>query len=260
MRACLGRGLALMEMSALVGATLAKATELDRALGYEANATGTSFLGPDVLELLGQFQVGSPLLTLTANRTLPHGAATTPWDAEGVVPEEVTLIKDGILVDYQTTREQAGWLRPYYEKVGRPVRSHGYAGAESALFMTQQQTPNLRLEPGTPGTPLEEMIKGVKKGIYCFWPNGGFAMDFQGKTGIMQWTTQREITNGKLGARIVGRVLFNTVELWKSLVAIGPARERDEAGGGHSKGQPPQGARYAIEAVPTHFKNVTVIH
>ena len=40
-------------MAKLVYQTLGVTTELDRALGSEANADGTSYLGPDPLRFLG---------------------------------------------------------------------------------------------------------------------------------------------------------------------------------------------------------------
>ncbi len=243
----------------LVNGTLARATELDRALGYEANASGTSYLGPDVLNLLGQYQVGSPLLTLTTNRTLPHGTGTFQWDVEGVVPVPTTLIKDGVLVDYQTTREQAGWLRPYYEKAGKPVRSQGNAWSETALHFPVQHTPNIVLEAGQPGTPVAEMIKNVKKGLYLFWESRESSFDFQAKTGTFHAQT-REIINGKLGARIGGAyVLFNSNELWKNLIAVGPAGESQAWDYTSGKGQPGQEVHYTVQAPPLAFKNQTVI-
>ncbi len=245
--------------TALVHGTLARATELDRALGYEANASGTSYLGPDVLSLLGQRQVGSSLLTLTTNRTLPHGTGTWQWDVEGSVPAPTTLIQDGVLVDYQTTREQAGWLRPYYEKAGKPVRSQGNAWSATALDYPLQHTPNMVLEAGQPGTPVAEMVKNIKKGLYLFWGASG-TFDFQAKTGTFSGR-MREITNGKLGATIKGaQVLFSADDLWKNLIAVGPASESQAWDYTSNKGQPGQTMAYTVQAPPLAFKNQTVIH
>ena len=49
-------------------------TELDRALGYEANMAGTSFLKPSDA---GRFQCGSKIVNLVGDRTQPGGLATT---------------------------------------------------------------------------------------------------------------------------------------------------------------------------------------
>ncbi len=58
----------------IMDGTLGRATELDRALGYEANAGGTSYLN-DPLGMLGTYQVGAPRITVTANRSERGGAA-----------------------------------------------------------------------------------------------------------------------------------------------------------------------------------------
>jgi len=56
-------------------------TELDRALGYEANYAGTSFMTPDKL---GKLKYGSDLINLTADRTQKYGLATRGYDDDGV--------------------------------------------------------------------------------------------------------------------------------------------------------------------------------
>src|SRR5262245_11651293 len=77
-------------------------TELDRALGWEANYAGTSFLTPDKL---GKLQFGSKLVNLVADRTQPAGLATVGYDDDGVVAQRWHLVKDGVFVDWQTTRD-----------------------------------------------------------------------------------------------------------------------------------------------------------
>ena len=48
-------------------------TELDRALGYEANYAGTSFLTTDKI---GKERVGSDIVNVWGDRTNEHGLAT----------------------------------------------------------------------------------------------------------------------------------------------------------------------------------------
>jgi TldD protein len=249
-------------MAALVGATLGAATQLDRALGYEANAGGTSFL-TDPLGMLGTFAVASPAVTVTANRTATAQLATVKWDEEGVAPPTVTLIKDGVLTDFQTTREQVSWLAPYYAKSGRSGTSHGHAEAEDALGVTLQHMPNLALEPATASTSMDDLIASVPKGIYL--GQGGVGqVDMQGRTGLLAAPVMREITNGRLGRLITGIALsFNTLQLWKHVSAVGGAATRMTVpfsqfpyggaffaglGGGLVKGQPPQASSFSVQA------------
>jgi TldD protein len=208
-------------MAALLDRTLGVATQLDRALGYEANAAGTSFLD-DPLGMVGHFQVAAPLITVTANRTTPGDLATVCWDDEGVAAESFTLVKDGVLVDFQTTRAQAGWLAPYYTKAGRPVTSHGCAAAEDALGLTLAMQPNLALAPGAPTVRMDDLVANVTQGILV---TGGDVtqVDSQAWTGVLVGQMQ-EIRNGRLGPLLAGgAVLFDTLDLWKHVIALGGA-------------------------------------
>ena len=220
-------------MAALTESTLGLATQLDRALGYEANANGTSFLTDDPLSDVGHATVTSPLLTLTADRTAPGELATVQWDDEGVAAATpYPLIQDGVLVDFQTMREQAAWLASYYQRKGLPVQSHGCAVA-SAHGLPLQQTPNLVLKPGThvrtEDVSVAELVANVKDGILVEqgWVS---ELDSQTSTGILRvWDGMpggmREIKNGQLGKRLMhGAVLFDSRQLWKEVLAVGGAQ------------------------------------
>src|SRR5690606_18852292 len=144
-------------MVALLDRTLGRATELDRALGYEANAGGTSYLN-DPFGMLGSYEAGAPLLTVTGNRSEPGGLATVQWDDEGVRPDTFPLVENGVLTDFQTTRESAGWLEDYYARTGRPFRSHGCANAPAAVDPPLQHTPNLVLTPGREELDFDDLV------------------------------------------------------------------------------------------------------
>ena len=259
-------------MAAMLELTLGAATQLDRALGYEANAGGTSWL-PDPLGMVGHATVASPLVTLTANRSAPQQLATVKWDEEGVEPEPFTLVKDGVLVDFQTTREQAAWLAPYYQQHGRPVRSHGCAAVESAHGMPLQQMPNLSLEPSPSSTTLEDLVKAVPEGILV--TKGEIVqLDSQGRTGILIGG-MREIRNGRLGPGLVGgAVLFDAAQWWRALTALGgpatqggitqssipvPGEDDQSMLNYKMKGEPRQLAPHTIRAVAATITNQPVI-
>jgi TldD protein len=259
-------------MAALTGATLGRATELDRALGYEANANGTSYLD-DPLDRLGTFQVASPLVTVTANRSMPQGLATVKWDDEGVAPEDFTLVKAGVLVDYQTTREQAAWLAPYYQHANKPLRSHGCAAATDALAITMQHSPNFTLEPSTSDVSLDALIGGVEDGLFI--ERGHVAqVDVQIRNGLLGFARVRKIKNGRLGPLVVGgAVLFNAIDLWKNVTVLGDASTcgvvpfssypyRGEIGQLLHlpvKGQPAQLTSYSVQAAAAVITNQPII-
>ena len=104
--------------------SVAHPTELDRAYGYEANYAGTSFVAPPE-KVLGRLKFGSPLMNIVGDRSQPGGCATIGYDDDGVKPDEFEIISNGVMVDYQTTREQAMWLDWWYKQRNLPTRSHG---------------------------------------------------------------------------------------------------------------------------------------
>jgi TldD protein len=205
-------------MASILDTTLGCATELDRALGLEANAGGTSYLGPNPMTFLGT-PVGSPLVTVGASRALAKGVATVRWDDEGVVPSDFTLVEKGVLTEYQTTREQAAWLAPWYQRNSVSVASRGCAGAESALAFPMQRSPDLQLRAGTDDVTFDELVAGVPRGIAVI--AGTARTDFQAKNGVGSGML-REIVDGKLGDMLVhGGFLFSAPDFWKNVAAIG---------------------------------------
>lgn len=259
-------------MASLVSETLGRATEIDRALGFEANAAGTSFLD-DPMAMLGTFHVTSPLVTVTANRSMPYGLATVKWDDEGVEPQSFPLIKRGVLVDYQTTREQAAWLAPYYQKSGMPVRSHGCAAATDALAVTLQHPPNFTLEPTASDVSLDALIGSVANGLLV--EQGSVVQaDAQVRNAVLSSPRIRQIKNGRIGPLLVGgAILFNTIDFWKNLTALGGASTRavvpfssfpyrGEIGqlfGMPVKGQPAQLTSHSAQAVAAVIANQPAI-
>ena len=117
--------------------SIGHATELDRVLGMEESLAGSSFA---TLELLGKLKYGSPLMTILADNTLPYGLASRGYDDDAVAAQAWPLIQDGILVDYQTSREVC-------HAVGAP-RSHGSCRADTWGSIPIIRQSNLGLAPG----------------------------------------------------------------------------------------------------------------
>ena len=70
--------------------------------------------------------------------------ATCGYDDDGVKTTRWPLIKDGVFVDYQTTRDQA-------HLIGQKA-SHGCSYADSWASIPFQRMPNVSLEPGDEGS------------------------------------------------------------------------------------------------------------
>ncbi len=249
----------------LVSKTLGAATEIDRVLGFEANATGTSYL-KDPKDTLGKTRVGSPMLTITANRNEPGSVATVQWDSEGVTPEPFTLIEKGVVADFQTNREGAGWLKDTYSSAGLPIRSHGCAFARTGKDVPLVHTANLVMTPGSEPLTMADLESGIGKGISFvqFRPD----VDFQ-CSGGSGGGLALEIKDGKRVARLASQpgVLFQTQELWKNLLAIGGRKSAYAYATGFftlrsdllTKGQPEQNGCHSVTAFPIAVKDVSIV-
>jgi TldD protein len=226
-------------MADVLASTLGAHTEIDRALGYEANASGTSWVAPP-MDVLGKLRIGSPMITVKCDRSHPLSPANVKWDCEGVEPEEFTVVDKGMLVDYQTTREQVTWMKDYYKSSGRPMRSHGCSRAVDASFLPMQLQANAILMPGSQDTKAEDMFSGIKRGMFF---KGGFSdTDQQGLTGQCgSWGMAYEIRNGKIEKLVRDAALqFRTQELFKNVVAIGGQSSFVFKGANVYKGEPLQ--------------------
>ncbi len=241
----------------LIDATFGTPTGLDRALGYEANAGGTSYLN-DPIEMAGSLKIGSPLLNVIGNRSAPGHLATAKWDDEGVVPEDITLVKDGVLSDFQTNREGAMWLSSYSKKIEREIRSNGCSASESALSFPLIHTPNLVMNSGREELDVDDLVKNTEKGLLFL--TGSLFIDFQGRNGQLWSNNVREIVNGKLGDRIIGSaVMLESSSWWKNLIAIGGKKSMESVAMRSIKGEPTQSVDYTVSAVPVVVKDVAVI-
>jgi TldD protein len=245
--------------AAIAGPTLGLATELDRALGYEANATGSSYLS-EPIEMLGTQKVGARLLHVTANRSLEGGLSTVQWDDESVRPESFTIVKDGILTDMQTVREQVAWVDSYYRRAGIQARSHGCASSESALSITMQGAPNIEVMPGQDDIDFDDMVKGIKRGVAVLdIPPGNVRMDQQQLNGLVYAPVMRKIVDGKLGPYLdFAALAVRAPEFWAGLVAIGGPKSMTWIPMVYKKGEPEQQFYTSVGSVPITVKNVAL--
>lgn len=242
-------------VAAIVDETLGRATELDRALGYEANAGGTSYLN-DPIAMLGTYQAGAPSLTVTAERSEAGAVGTVKWDDEGVEPDAFALVKNGTLADFQTTRESARWLEAAYARQNRPMRSRGCAAAPSAVFAPLQHTPNLSLAPGRDAKDFDALVSGMTRGIAV--KVGTIDLDFQHSSGLGMGRVY-EVKQGKRVARLDGGFLFRATELWKSLQALGGEGSLRRFGLRATKGEPVQEHWHSVTAPAALVKDLTII-
>ena len=225
-------------------------TELDRAMGYEANYAGTSFMTTDKL---GKLKYGSDLVNLVADRTQTDGLATRGYDDDGVKTVEFPLIQNGTFVNYQTTREQASY-------VGQ-TKSHACAFGDSWKHFPIQRMPNVSLRPGESKMSLDELIASTDDAIYIKGDNS-WSIDQQRYN--FQFTGQEfwEIKNGKI-VGMLNDVAYqgNTVSLWNSLDALCDSSEYMLAGSFNcGKGEPGQISPVSHGSVPARFRDVNILN
>jgi TldD protein len=225
-------------------------TELDRSLGYEANMAGTSFVKPGDA---GKLRFGSKIVNLVGDRTQPGGLATTGFDDEGVKSERWHLVRDGMFVDWQTTRE----LAPL---VGQS-KSHGCLHADDWSSVPFPRMPNVSLEPAATEVTLDDLFADIKRGIYVVG-RGVSSIDQQRYNFQFGGAVIREITNGKLGPMIRDAAYQSrTPDFWASCDGLGgPATYRLWGTSADGKGEPGQTNAVSHGCPPARFRNVTVLN
>ena len=240
--------------------TLAHPTELDRAMGYEANYAGTSFISPPE-KVLGSLKLGPPSMNLIGNRSETGALATIGYDDDGVKPDEFHIIKNGVFNDYQTTREQAPMLDWWYKKNGQQPRSHGCSYAQSWADVQFQRMPNVSLQPGDKDLSWTDLITATDKGIAMIG-RSSYSIDQQRYNGQFGAQLCYEIKGGK----IVGQVKdvayqMRTPEFWNSIDMIGGKSSYMHGGTfNDGKGQPGQSNAVSHGCSPTRFKGVNIIN
>ncbi len=225
-------------------------TELDRALGWEADYAGTSFLTPDKL---GKFQFGSKLVNCFGDRTQPEGLATVGYDDDGVPAQRWYLVKEGVFVDWQTTRELAA-------RVGRKS-SYGCCHADSWGSVPFARMPNVSLQPSKGTVSLDDLIADVKKGILIYG-NGSWSIDQQRYNFQFGGQTFWEINDGKKGAMLRDVAYQSrTPDFWGACDALG-GEATYELGGAlnDGKGEPGQSNAVSHGCPVARFRQINVLN
>jgi TldD protein len=231
--------------------SIGHSTELDRALGYEANFAGTSFLAPPN-KVMGQLRFGSPLVNVIGDRTLPQAMATVGYDDDGVKATSWHILKEGVFQAYQTTRDQA-------HLVGEQA-SRGCCNADSFDSVPFQRMPNVWLEPGKDGKSLDDLIGMVDDGILIDG-RGSYSIDQQRYNFQFGGDAFWEIRGGKR-TRMLADVAYQskTTDFWGACAAIADKRSWENVGlGSDGKGQPGQTNAMSHGCSPTLFRGIRVL-
>jgi TldD protein len=225
-------------------------TELDRALGYEANFAGTSFLTTDKL---GKFEFGAKIVNLVADKTQDRALATCGYDDDGVKTSRWHLVKNGLFVDYQTTRDQA-------HAIGQKA-SHGCSYADNWSSIPFQRMPNVSLEPGEKDLSENDIISATDDGVFIKG-DASFSIDHQRYNFQFSGQTFWEVKKGKITGQLRDVAYqSNTTDFWRSCDLIG-GKSTYEIGGAFNdgKGQPAQSNAVSHGCPVARFARVNILN
>ncbi len=221
------------------------AAELDRVMGWEANFSGTSFLDP---AQLGTLRYGSLAVSIEIDNLMPRGLATVAYDDEGAPSVRSDIVRNGLLVGFEMSRDTA-------RTIGRETNACVRASSWRDVPMVRMC--NLSLAPGD--VPFEALFDGVAHGIYMesnrSWSIDDHRLNFQFGCQI-GW----EIVNGKR-TRLVKNPTYAgvTPHFWNSCDAIADERSWVPWGTPNcGKGEPMQTGRTTQAAAPARFRKVRV--
>lgn len=229
--------------------SIGHSTELDRALGYEANFAGTSFL---TVDKLGKERIGSALVNFYGDRITPRGLSTVAYDDDGVKTTKFPIVSKGVFVGYQTIRDQAHLIG---EK-----ESRGCCYADSWSSVPFQRMPNVSMEPGSDEVTLEGLIGGVENGI-LIEGRGSYSIDQQRYNFQFGGDAFYEIKNGKRGG-MISQVAYQarTPDFWQACDGVaGPAYWQLYGSPNDGKGEPRQINSMSHGCSPCRFRSINVI-
>jgi TldD protein len=229
--------------------SIGHSTELDRALGFEANYAGTSFL---TVDKMGKHRIGSDIVNIWGDRTNERGLATTGYDDDGVKATKFPIIEKGIFKHYQTIRDQAHLIGE------KESRACCYADNWSSVPF--QRMPNVWLEAGKRETTLDDLIAGVDDGILIDG-DGSFSIDQQRYNFQFGGDAFWAIKGGKKQG-MISRVAYQsrTTDFWQACdLLAGPSYWQQWGAANDGKGEPSQSNSVSHGCPPARYRQINVI-
>ncbi len=179
--------------------------EADRILGREAAQAGESFVTKD---FIGK-RMGSEEINVVDDSTIPNSFGYYLFDDEGVKARRKYIIKKGVINEFLNNRETSSKLN---SKSNASARASGY-NREAIVRMS-----NTFFEPGT--HKFDELVKGVKKGIYLKNFNE-WNIDDKRLNQKYVGCESYLIENGKITKPVKGPVIeIDTYKLYSSIDAV----------------------------------------
>lgn len=197
--------------------TLLPHLDARRVLGLDGGRPGDQWIRPTDI---GHKRIGSPLLQLAADMTLPGGLATAGWDDSGRPAARLPLVQDGILRRLPADDTLAG-----LDSAQRfPVTRTGHWSDAAGPAM-----PNVVMEEGDDGT-LADLIAGVDTGLFIKG-RGSIVTNPQRTLFRVKPQMAWMIRGGAVAEPVRGVEVETSVEqFWNALVAVGSGRDTITAG------------------------------
>jgi len=236
--------------------SIGHSTELDRAIGEEANYAGTSFVAPPE-KTIGRLRFGPEFMNIQADRTQEGSLARVAWDDEGVPADQWLVVEKGTFKDYQTTREQVARIA----RLTGVTRSHGCSFAESWNRVQFQRMPNISLLPGERDLTLDDIVAATDRGIVVN-NRGSWSIDHQRYNFQFSGQAFYEVRGGKI-VGMLRDVAYqsNTPVFWNAMDMIGGTSSYWMGGSfSDGKGEPSQLSSVSHGCVPARFRNVTILN
>lgn len=222
-------------------------TELDRALGQEANFAGTSFLVPSMLR---QLKYGSNLVTIVADATATSALGGFGFDDEGVAAQCTPLVENGLFVGYLSSRDTANIIG--LDRSGGALRASSW-NRQPIIRMT-----NISLRPGLSGS-LDDLVSDTDDGI-LMETNKSWSIDDKRYNFQFGMEAGYEIKKGRI-TRLLKNPSYGgiTPEFWNACDAIGGPQSYIEWGVPNcGKGQPTQSMWTAHGSAPARFRKIRI--
>jgi TldD protein len=179
--------------------------------------------------------------------------ATVGYDDEGVPAQKWYLVKDGVFVDWQTTRD----LAPL---VGRN-KSYGCLHSDSWGSVPFPRMPNVSLEPAKENVTADDLIGGVEKGIMIHG-RGSYSIDQQRYNFQFGGQTFWEIKNGKVTGMLRDVAYQSrTTDFWNACDGLGGQATYQLPGTfNDGKGEPSQSNAVSHGCPVARFRQINVLN
>jgi TldD protein len=233
------------QMELQVHESIGHAVELDRVLGMEEAYAGSSFVRP---EDRGTLRYASPLVSITADASLPGGLGSFGWDDEGVPAQRTPILVDGVFQHFISSRETA-------PRIGEV--SQGAMRADGWQHFPLIRMTNISLEPREGS--LADIIGDTKDGIYMC-TNQSWSIDDKRVNFQFGCEVAWRVENGRLTTMYRNPNYAGiTTEFWGSCDAVAGREDWTLWGTPNcGKGQPNQTGRVGHGTSPARFRNVQV--